>query len=141
MSGPSSAPADSAFASRAKKRFTVEQANQSLPLVRRIATDIVRSHADVIAIQNRVGRLVGTEQSAAQKELEKQIDRLEDYVDELREVGCELKDYAMGLVDFLGRHQGRDVCLCWKLGEERIGYWHELNAGFAGRQPISTIRE
>ena len=41
-----------------------------------------------------------------------------------------------GLVDFIGRHEGRDVYLCWKLGEERITHWHELNAGFAGRKPV-----
>ena len=47
----------------------------------------------------------------------------------------------MGLIDFTGRHKGRDVCLCWKLGEETVGYWHEMDAGFAGRQPIATLRE
>jgi len=69
------------------------------------------------------------------------VNHLEDYVDELTDVGCELKDYQIGLIDFVGRHQRRDVYLCWKLGEERIGYWHEMNAGYAGRQPISTLQE
>ena len=47
----------------------------------------------------------------------------------------------MGLVDFIGRHQGRDVYLCWKLGEAAIAYWHELQTGFAGRQPVSSLQE
>ena len=76
-----------------------------------------------------------------QGELERMTHRLEDYMDELSEVGCELKDPHMGLIDFTGRHQGRDVCLCWKLGEERISHWHELEAGFAGRQPVSKLQE
>jgi hypothetical protein len=47
----------------------------------------------------------------------------------------------MGLVDFLGRHKGHDVCLCWKLGEDAIEFWHEIQTGFAGRQPISQLHE
>ena len=62
--------------------------------------------------------------------------KLEDFVDELAEIGCELKDYTLGLIDFIGRHQGRDVCLCWKLDEQRVEWWHEPEAGFAGRQPL-----
>ena len=83
----------------------------------------------------------GKPQQEVQARLELHLEHLEDFVDELTEVGCELKDYRMGLIDFTGRHKGRDVCLCWKLGEETVGYWHEINAGFAGRQPISTLRE
>ena len=67
------------------------------------------------------------------------LHRLEDYVDELSEIGCELKDYQIGLIDFTGRYQGRDICLCWKLGEETITHWHELNSGFAGRKPVSLL--
>ena len=81
------------------------------------------------------------ETNAAQRDLDASIDRLEQLVDELSGVGVELKDYETGLVDFVGRHDGRDVYLCWKLGEERITHWHELNAGFAGRKPVSTLRE
>ena len=66
---------------------------------------------------------------------------LHAYVDELTEVGCDLKDYRLGLVDFIGRHEGHDVCLCWKLGEDTISYWHEMNAGYTGRQPVSVLRE
>jgi hypothetical protein len=62
-------------------------------------------------------------------------------VDELTSIGVELKDYQMGLVDFIGRHQGRDVYLCWKLGESKIGFWHELHTGFTGRQPVASLRE
>ncbi len=69
------------------------------------------------------------------------IDRLSQLVDELAEIGVELKDYETGLVDFVGRHEGRDVYLCWKLGEEKITHWHELNTGFAGRKPVSQLQE
>jgi hypothetical protein len=81
------------------------------------------------------------ELAAAQTDLDRAVARLDELVDELNDVGVELKDYQTGLVDFVGRHDGRDVYLCWKLGEERITHWHELNAGFAGRKPVSLLRE
>ena len=128
--------------SRPKRRFTLAQANSTLPLVRRIVTDIVRTHAEALKAQSDLQDLPsGETQQEVQRRLELQLEHLEDFVDELTEVGCELKDYRMGLIDFTGRHKGRDVCLCWKLGEETVGYWHEMDAGFAGRQPIKTLRE
>jgi hypothetical protein len=129
-------------ASRPKRRFTLAQANSALPLVRRIVGDIVKTHGLVLRLQAEMDRAGGAgEQAATQTRLDESVGRLEDFVDELTEVGCELKDYQVGLIDFVGRHQSKDVYLCWKLGEEQIGYWHELNAGYAGRQPISTLKE
>ena len=60
-----------------------------------------------------------------------QPERGEELVDELNDVGVELKDYPSGLVDFVARHDGRDVYLCWKLGEERI----TLCDGFFDKNP------
>ena len=129
-------------AARNVRRFSLEQANRSLPLVRRIVTDIVKAHALASARRDAVEQATGTKDAAfAQQSLEMAIERLEDLVDELEDVGAELKDYQSGLVDFIGRHEGRDVYLCWKLGEEAITYWHELDAGFAGRKPIAMLRE
>jgi hypothetical protein len=131
--------------SRPKRRFTLAQANSALPLVKRIVRDIVRTHNEAMKAQAALDRPSsggsGATQQEAQGRLASHLEHLEDFVDELTEVGCELKDYRLGLVDFTGRHLGRDVCLCWKLGEERIGYWHESDKGFSGRQPITTLRE
>ena len=127
--------------SRPKRRFTLAQANSTLPLVRRIVGDIVRVHDQAVKLQSELESLDSKERTAAQAQLESSMTRLEDYVDELSEVGCDLKDYQIGLIDFTGRHQGRDVCLCWKLGEDRIGYWHEMDKGVAGRQPVSKLQE
>lgn len=66
-------------------------------------------------------------------ELKQDSRRLDEYRHELSALGAELKDEYVGLVDFRSRMDGRDVYLCWKLGEEEIGYWHELDAGVAGR--------
>ena len=71
-----------------------------------------------------------------QKELAQQLAALEALVEELNAFGCVLKDPSIGLIDFLSLRNGREIYLCWHLGEERINYWHYLDAGFAGRQPL-----
>jgi len=47
-----------------------------------------------------------------------------------------VKDLTIGLIDFVALHDGREVYLCWQYGEESIQFWHEIEAGFAGRQPL-----
>jgi len=71
-----------------------------------------------------------------QKELAEHIQTMHELIDELSSIGCELKDSTIGLIDFLSMRNGREVYLCWHLGEERINFWHYLDAGFAGRQPL-----
>ncbi|MGA3068494.1 MAG: DUF2203 domain-containing protein [Tepidisphaeraceae bacterium] len=123
------------------KRFTLAQANRALPLVRRIVQDIVKIHEKIAAQQTALAAAKPKDQPKIQTEIDRDVEQLQNYVDELHEIGVDLKDYQMGLVDFIGRHQGHDVCLCWKLGEDQIAYWHELQTGFAGRQPTSLLQE
>ncbi len=123
------------------RKFTLEQANRSIPLVKRIVADLVAAHERATKQQLKLEKLKGDDPKAAQAELNSTVDRLQDLVDELSDIGCELKDYQTGLIDFVGRHEGRDVNLCWKLGEERITHWHELDGGFASRKPVSQLHE
>jgi hypothetical protein len=58
------------------------------------------------------------------------------YLQELEAIGCVFKGFDAGLVDFYSLREDRPVFLCWRLGEERIGFWHQIEAGFTGRQPI-----
>lgn len=62
--------------------------------------------------------------------------RLRDAVAGFEDMGCVLKDLDIGLVDFPASLGGADVYLCWKLGEQRIEFWHGMDEGFAGRKPI-----
>jgi hypothetical protein len=137
MPGPQFLKPEPAPVARPVRHFSLDQANKTLPLVKRIVADIVRTHTEVTKLQTQM-ESAGT---AIQDQLAKGLEHLQDYVEELTEIGCELKDYRLGLIDFIGRHDGRDVCLCWKLGEEKIFFWHEIRAGFTGRQPIATLRE
>jgi hypothetical protein len=130
------------------KTFTAEQANAALPLVRAIVSDLVRLARDVEERRQRLTLLLAARHGAshhtlyneefeqAEDELEKDHDQIREYARELHELGVDLKDPLVGLVDFPCLMDGRVVYLCWKLGEPRIEYWHEIEAGFAGRQPL-----
>lgn len=129
--------------------FTVETANRTLPLVRRIIEDLVRETAllrqhikDREAIRGRKGPL-DREGVARLHDAEEEIERLrsaiEGYVGEILEVGAEVKDFELGLVDFPGERNGKPILLCWKLGEKRLAWWHTPRAGFAGRQPAELL--
>src|SRR5580700_1530463 len=141
MAGPRFTTPKSVSPSRSPKKFKLAEANRSLPLVRRVVTDIVKTHERITTLQASLESAKHKDQPPFQLQLDRQVEHLQNYVDELHEIGCDLKDYQMGLVDFIGRHRGHDVCLCWKLGEETIAYWHEIQTGFAGRQPVSVLEE
>lgn len=141
MPGPQSFVPPPVKPSKTKRKFTLAEANRSLPLVGRIVKDVVAAHSKIVSLQAQHDRAPAKEKPSIEKEIASTMERLQNFVEELNGVGIELKDVSIGLVDFIGRHRGRDVYLCWKLGEESIGYWHELHAGFAGRQPINTLDE
>lgn len=142
MPGPSFSTPRAVKPSVPKKRFTLADANKTLPLVRRIVSDVVKTHDLALNLQNRLESAQESKETAAiQTELNRTVEHLQTFVAELTEIGCEVKDYKSGLIDFIGQHQGRDVYLCWRLGEDTIHFWHELTAGFAGRKPISTLLE
>jgi hypothetical protein len=133
-----------------KRYYTVEEANHALPLVRAIVADIVCKHKEVFDRQERLEQVArthggkgrdrddfyGEEVAHALAEQQNDIAALNQYVQELEELGVELKDPARGLVDFRSIMEGREVYLCWLLGEDEVAYWHELDAGFAGRQSL-----
>jgi len=135
-----------------KKYFTVAEANAMLPLVRAIVDDIVNLYNEVHERRDRLAKVrqlpgrrresedednpYDEEVQQIEDEIEKDVQRLNEFGDELRRLGVELKDPVTGLVDFLAQMDGREVYLCWKLGEGDIAYWHELDAGFVGRQSL-----
>jgi hypothetical protein len=134
-----------------KRYFTPAEANSMLPLVRAIVKDIVdlaHSLRDQNARMERLtlegvarGILTPEQLDEEQAAFEKDQEQLQAFVEELRGLGVELKDPLVGLVDFPGRMDDREVCLCWKLGEADVAWWHETNAGFQGRQPLPVHAE
>ncbi len=130
-------------ATTSAKQFTVAEANSALPLVSRIVRDIVEQYRQVMAYhaQLQEGDLPDSERDRLESARSEATDKLDNLTNELADIGCELKDWESGLVDFPARMDRRDVCLCWKLGEEQITQWHEVYAGFAGREPITTAND
>jgi hypothetical protein len=72
-------------------------------------------------------------------ELRALIDALNADLETLHAEGCVVKDIGSGLVDWYAKKDGRDVFLCWKLGEKSVDWWHELETGFSGRRPVSEL--
>ena len=126
--------------------FTREEAEALLPQISVVLRNIQESRRKMQQSEEELGtlRLQAMENGHhlhermmdLQKELARHIQTLQLLDNELREFGCELKDADSGLIDFLSLRNGREVYLCWHLGEERINFWHYLDAGFAGRQPL-----
>ncbi|MBI1367617.1 MAG: DUF2203 family protein [Planctomycetes bacterium] len=123
-----------------RKYFSVAEANRALPYVRRIVEDVRQTYREAVALQERVERpMPGEDADTLQDQYAASIDQLNHFVDELHQVGVELKDYDLGLIDFPALHEGREVCLCWRRGEDTIVAWHETAAGFAGRQDLTLL--
>jgi hypothetical protein len=130
-----------------KRLYTPAQANAALPLVRAIVQDIVDLARDLQERTNRAellrpdsrGRLSPAHEEELHQgvqDLERARERMRELEQELADLGIELKDYFTGLIDFRSRMDGREVFLCWRLGEPTVAFWHELEAGFAGRQKL-----
>lgn len=129
--------------------FTVEDANKTLPLVRRIVSDAVRDYwrwqekvRDFeAAALNRTLDIPNEEADRLEREAQDLARDIEGYVEEIRQLGVQMKGLDTGLVDFPGEIDGRPVLLCWQLGEESVQYWHDEESGFAGRRPLPSYQE
>jgi hypothetical protein len=129
----------------APRRFTLQEAERLLPRLSELLADIQARKADYETFHRRVEALgqkmkgnghMLEDLKEAQTGLEHAAEEVNRIAEELRGTGCELKDIEQGLVDFRSEIEGRQVYLCWKLGEPTIDWWHELDTGFAGRQPL-----
>jgi hypothetical protein len=125
------------------KLFTLSDANALLPTVRGIVGRIREAHSRVAAageeakLAGEAGKAAGGGGMAGGASYVAALVRLAENVGQLESLGVQLKDYERGLVDFPSLREGRVVLLCWQLGEgDQIEWWHDLEAGFAGRQPL-----
>jgi hypothetical protein len=131
-----------------QRYFTVAEAERLLPEVERALRDILfhkseyQSAEQELARQTQRIRIAGGSRVnpapflALRSRKETSAAALKAAVQQVHELGAQLKDADIGLIDFLSLYHGREVCLCWKLGEDRIRFWHGLEEGFRGRKPI-----
>jgi hypothetical protein len=132
----------------ARKYFTLAEANRTLPLVKRIVADLVTLHPEwrdlvakyeLVAAQARPEWGESTEQVSLRARIDEVAGRINDYLGELERIGCVFKGFEQGLVDFYGRLDDKEIFWCWMQGEEKIEHWHELETGYAGRQPVPEV--
>jgi hypothetical protein len=128
--------------------FTVQEAERALPLVVRIVQDIVSAYPawretigqyEMLAAGARADQGETPELVAARDAVSSHARTINEYLQELERIGCVFKGFDAGLVDFYSLREDRLVFLCWRLGEPGITHWHELDSGFAGRQPIDEL--
>ncbi len=115
------------------KYFTPEEANRTLPLVKKIVRDILNDTFEIRTISDSLGgRIEGND------EVIQLISNVEGYMRELEEIGCSYKDwnFQIGLVDFPAIINGEEVLLCWRSDENEILFYHGVNDGYAGRKRI-----
>lgn len=123
------------------KTFTVEQANRYIPQLEVLLAEMVEARDAMRAIMPGLERVLAhVPHNGGNKQATEFLfhwQRFHAAHALIREIGCELKDLDLGLVDFPALRDGRLVYLCWKRGEARIEYWHEWDAGYVGRQKIT----
>ena len=128
--------------------FTLAEAQRTLPDVERHLRDALfhksesqkaQETTDQVAQHVRVSggaRVNPSEMLALRARRDTSISALKEALDQIEEAGAVVKDLDTGLLDFMTRYRDRDVCLCWKLGEDQIRFWHGSEEGFRGRKPI-----
>jgi hypothetical protein len=126
--------------------FTREEAEALLPAIIGVLRKIQQCSQEMRTIEGELhtlavhamgnGHHLQGRIMALQTNMERCVLDMRRLIDELHAFGCELKDPDMGLIDFLSVRDGREIYLCWRLGEDRIRFWHDLDTGFAGRQPL-----
>ncbi len=130
------------------KTFTLEEANALLPVVESLLGRAIsakeeaeRLEGEIQSLRQRIflsgGMTVDIGEVARNRaEAEAQVQQAKEVLGEIDAIGIQIKDLDTGLLDFPCRVDGELVLLCWRRGETRIEYWHTLEAGFRGRQPL-----
>ena len=136
--------------SETPKTLTVAEANALLPQVKPLVEQlqglqraILRTNHELEEVVRKLSAgnghpietLKAQVNDLTQRELQL-VEELQSALKQLEEIGCWLKDLDLGLADFYGLRRGETIFLCWKLGEARIQFWHALEDGYAGRQPL-----
>jgi hypothetical protein len=130
------------------KTFTLDEAELLLPTIEALlkrAMEAKQAAEEIEEDLQQLGRRIFlsggmmVDVAAVRKRravLEALVQRAKDAIEEIDAIGVQVKDLSIGLLDFPAYLDGEIVLLCWKLGEERIEYWHSIEAGYRGRQPV-----
>jgi hypothetical protein len=120
--------------------FTLQEANEALNVIRPWMDEVQSIREKILANQPEawpaIEKSAGNGGNRALSDLVQEFERFDMLIHQIQETGAQIKDINLGLLDFSALKDGREVYLCWQHGEGDIAFWHEVEAGFAGRQPI-----
>ena len=123
--------------------FTLAEANAALEIIRPLIQRILTIRDELLKKQPEVWpaieRSAGNGGNATLSRIAVDFGKLDDLVHEVLATGVQVKDINTGLLDFPAWRGDHEVYLCWKYGEDKIAFWHEIDAGFAGRRPIEEF--
>jgi hypothetical protein len=123
--------------------FTLEEANETLNFIRPLMDEVQRIRQKVLQNQPEawpaIEKSAGNGGNRALSNMVQDFEKFDALIHEIQATGALIKDINLGLLDFPAQKDGREVYLCWKYGEGDIAFWHEVEAGFAGRQPIDSF--
>ena len=123
--------------------FTLEEANETLNFIRPLVDEIQDIRQRILAKQPEawpaIQKSVGNGGNRALSSMVQDFERLDELIHLIQGADVLIKDINLGLLDFPALKEGREVYLCWQYGEGEIAFWHEVEAGFAGRQPIESF--
>jgi hypothetical protein len=123
--------------------FTLAEANETLNSIRPLMEQVQQIRTRILAKQPEawpaIEKSVGNGGNRALSGMVQDFETLEALVHRIQATDVLIKDINLGLLDFPAMKDGREVYLCWQYGEGDISFWHEVEAGFAGRQPIDTF--
>ena len=120
--------------------YTVEEANALLPSLRSVVKELLEARQRIVEAQPELWptleKAVGNGGSRKAGAVLADFEKIQRAVKAIEGLGLQLKDINTGLIDFLSERDGREVYLCWRFDEPRVAHWHDLDTGFAGRQPL-----
>jgi hypothetical protein len=123
--------------------FTLQEANETLNLIRPLMDQVQQIRQKVLENQPEawpaIQKSAGNGGNRALSSLVQDFEKFDALIHRIQETGVLIKDINLGLLDFPALKDGREVYLCWQYGEGEISFWHEVAAGFAGRQPIESF--
>lgn len=122
-----------------RKHYNVEEARVLLPQLRQWLTELNRLRARVTQLEERIEHVLAGGNDAGGSnvtELIRSLGSMKKLLERFNAREIQIKDLERGLIDFPAVIGGREVFLCWELDEDDIEYWHELDAGYAGREKL-----
>jgi hypothetical protein len=123
--------------------FTLEEANETLNFIRPLMDEVQQIRKKILEKQPEawpaIEKSVGNGGNRALSSLVQDFEKLDALVHRIQKTDVLIKDINLGLLDFPALRNGREVYLCWQYGEGEIAFWHEVEAGFVGRQPIDSF--